>query len=159
MAVLISRGSQLTSCEECGAEYQAGTDCLACFHALLAFENERPAAFAAVHHLTVATYYLQHPRGYTADALSFWRDAVRSSLEGTTSQRQMLRRASSKFEGATRVREPTAVAPEWWPRKWPVTVQNVLQPGEVVGVEEYLERARRWARETSGSLERCARKP
>jgi hypothetical protein len=142
-------------CDQCGAARVRDSDCIACFHALLAFENERPAAFEAVHHLTVATYYLQHPRAYTADALTFWRDAIRASLEESTSSDEIRRRASLRFEGTTRVREPTAVPPVWWPSEWPITVQSVLQPGEDIEVAEYVERARGWARETLDALNRA----
>jgi len=133
-------------CEECGAPQLAGASCLDCFHGLLAFENEHPAAFGAVHHLTVASYYLQHPRGYKPEVLEMWRSAIADSLSGRSTPRDLLRRASAKFEGATRVRNPMAVSPAGWPRTWPVASLNVYDPRvEPPDEGSYIEIARAWA--------------
>jgi len=143
-------------CGDCGAVQPKGAACLSCFHALLAYENERPPAFGAVHHLTVATYYLQHPRGYTSDVLRAWRDLLSDALDagGRANPRDFLRRASRDFSGPIRVRDPEATPPEWWPRQWTMTIQSVITPDEVIEVEEYVARARQWAAETRGALER-----
>ena len=132
-------------CAQCGAEYDAGLDCEACFHALLAFENETPPAFGAVHHLTVIAYYLQHPKGYTTETLSAWREFLDMSLSGKASPNQLRQRARDKFEGSKRVRDDNATAPLGWPTRWPMTVQEVLRPEEPIGVDEYVSRARAWA--------------
>ena len=140
-------------CPECGAPQLPGNECLTCFHALLAFENERPHAFGAVHHLTVASYYLQHPTGYAFDVLRAWRDVIADTLDGRASIRDLLRRASREFEGAKRAREPGAVAPAWWPRMWPLTVQSVIVPDEPPDVQTYVTHARAWAAETRRALD------
>src|SRR5579862_4090261 len=132
-------------CDQCGALHSDGVTCEACFHALLAFENEHPAAFGAVHHLTVACYFLQHPRGYLPRVLDMWRTLIAESLDGRVTPRELQRRASRQFEGAARVRDPRAVPPEGWPTSWPLTVRDVLCPEESIGIEGYVARARAWA--------------
>jgi hypothetical protein len=126
--------------------------CEACFHALLAFENEHPAAFGAVHHLTVACYFLQHPRGYRPQVLDMWRNLIADSLNGRVTPRELQRRARRQFEGATRVRDPRAVLPVGWPTWWPVAVRNVLRPEETIGVDVYVARAGAWAEQTRDTL-------
>ena len=146
-----STGPPLTqSCNQCGAVYDDGTDCESCFHALLAYENERPAAFGAVHHLTVATYYLQHPAGYTREALAHWREIVGKALAGgdSASIRDLRQLSSKRFEGSKRVREPGASPPAWWPAAWPLTIQSVFTPGIDIDVDSYVHRAREWGRAT-----------
>jgi len=139
-------------CLECGATRTEGVSCLDCFHALLAYENEHPPAFGAVHHLTVACYYLQHPTGYAAAALEMWRSLLADALEKGTRPAEFLRRASATFEGATRARDPDAGIPDGWPSSWPVTVRDVLTPDESPAASEYIARAMRWARSTRTTL-------
>ena len=142
-------------CAQCGAAHSPGAECEACFHALLAYEYERPVAFGAVHHLTVAAYYLQHPAGYKTEALDFWRELIAESLDGLVTPRDLLKRASQRFGGATRTREEGATPPVWWPNEWPMTVQSVLRPEESPTVEEYIARARKWASATRATLDKC----
>jgi hypothetical protein len=140
------------SCSECGALFAEGADCQSCFHALLAYENERPPAFGAVHHLTVATYYLQHPAGYTPEALAHWREVVRRSLDGAAI-RELREFSGKQFEGSKRVREPGAAAPPWWPAAWPLAIQSVFTPEASPGIDDYVHRAREWARATLRALD------
>jgi hypothetical protein len=51
-------------CADCGAPAAEGETCRGMFDQLLAHEYALPEAFGAVHHLPVAVYSLQHPRGY-----------------------------------------------------------------------------------------------
>ena len=138
-------------CNQCGATHDDGADCESCFHALLAYENERPAAFGAVHHLTVATYYLQHPAGYTHEALTHWRELVGKALNGARI-RELRELSGRRFEGAKRVREPGSPPPAWWPAAWPVAIQDVFVPGTTVDVDIYVQRAREWAKATLATL-------
>ena len=139
-------------CDQCGAVFSVGEDCQSCFHALLAYENERPPAFGAVHHLTVATYYLQHPAGFTSEVLRSWYALLADTLDGRATPRELLRRARERFDGAKRVRDASAVPPAWWPREWPVTVQSVLKLDEQVEIDDYIARARSWASATRERL-------
>jgi hypothetical protein len=138
-------------CPECGAR-QSPASCIDCFHALLAFENENPPVFGAVHHLTVACYYLQHPSGYALPALEMWRTLVADSLARRATVAEMLRRSRARFEGATRARQPGAKPPAGWPTEWPMTVSGVLKPDESVTVAVYIDRAMEWARSTNAIL-------
>ena len=144
-------------CDECGALHSGGVTCRACFEALLAFENERPAAFGAVHHLTVACYFLQHPRGYNESALQMWRDLLADALDGRAAPRDLLKRAGRQFRGVRRVRDAQATVPAWWPPKWPVTVDAVLRPDESPTIDTYIQRAYEWAGQTRAQLERQPR--
>lgn len=139
-------------CAQCGVEYDDGFDCESCFHALLAFENENPPAFAAVHHLTVIAYSVQHPEGYSREALDAWREFLDVSLSGGATPTQLLDRARRKFGGSQRVRDQKAKVPSIWPKQWPVSVQEVFRPEEHIGVDAYVERARAWARAVNDTL-------
>jgi hypothetical protein len=140
------------SCNHCHAVHEDGADCESCFHALLAYENERPAAFGAVHHITVSTYYLQHPAGYRPEVLDHWREVIRKALAGATIRE--LREFSGKaFEGSKPVREPGATPPGWWPSSWPLTIQSVFVPDAIPDVDDYVDRARQWARATLDALD------
>jgi hypothetical protein len=48
------------TCAQCGAVYPSGGTCQDRFNQCLALEYENPAAYGAVHLLTVACYRLQH---------------------------------------------------------------------------------------------------
>ena len=144
-------------CPECGAPWETDEKCVDCFHALLAFENERPAAFGAVHHLTVACYYLQHPTGYTEEVLAMWLALIADALDGRATVRELRARSGRRFGGSRRVRDQGAKVPAWWPRQWPMTVHDVLRPSETLpSVEVYIDRGRRWAAETRKQLDQAS---
>lgn len=136
----------MANCADCGSAAEPGASCKECFDALLAFEFEHPVAFGAVHHLTVTSFYLQHPRGYSLDALGAWRTVLVESPDEKRAPTEIMKAMSARFEGATRVRDRAASAPEWWPASWPITVRDVLNPNhDLPTVEEYVARAREWA--------------
>jgi hypothetical protein len=142
------------ACLECGAEAPAGETCRDCFEALLAYENERPPAFGAVHHLTVACYSLQHPAGYARAALDSWRELIAATLDGRAAPNDLRHRLGQRFAGARRVREPGSRPPDWWPHSWTMVVRDVLGPSEPLPVvETYVERATRWARAVRADLD------
>jgi hypothetical protein len=133
-----------TPCDQCGA-MGAGVDCLAAFHGLLAYENENPPAFAAVHHITVPAFYLQHPRGYKRETLGLWRQIIADVLAGKATQRDMYQQMRSAFDGKRRVQDESADVPDGWPRRWSLTVQDAFDPeGKMPSVDSYVESARRW---------------
>lgn len=135
-------------CTECGGE-----SCEDCFHALLAYEAERPEAFGAVHHLTVSCFYLQHPRGYAHTTLRAWRELVSDALEVRTNVAQIRARNEREFGGATRVRDAGSEAPATWPRNWPLHVCDVIRPGDTPSVDDYVRRARDWAAAVRATLD------
>ena len=144
-------------CAGCGAVQEPGASCQECFDALLAFEYENPVAFGPVHHLTVASFYLQHPRGHAIAALDGWRDVLSQSLEANRAPRDILAEMRERFDGAKRVRDASAVTPEWWPREWPMTIRDVFDPTRPPpAVEEYVTRARAWAASVRRSLDERA---
>lgn len=133
-------------CPDCGAVPDEGETCRALFERLLAHEYALPPAFGAVHHLTVAAYSLQHPRGYSRDAIAMWRVIVDESLDGLSTPENFLERARARFSGGVRVREPGAEPPSGWPTRWPMTVADVVPPpDESPTPEGHIERVRRWA--------------
>jgi hypothetical protein len=141
-------------CPDCGAPLADGGSCRALFDELLAHEYAFPKAFGAVHHLTVAAYSLQHPRGYSHDAIRMWRVMVGESLDGVSTPEDFLIRARSRFSGGVRVREPGSQPPEGWPQRWPVTVADVLVPANETGdAEGHIGRVRRWAEAIRATLD------
>src|SRR5678815_1476301 len=80
-------------CPDCGAWVADNGSCRSLFDELLAHEYVFPAAFGAVHHLTVAAYYLQHPRGFSRAAIRGWRAIIAESLDGTATPAEFLTRA------------------------------------------------------------------
>lgn len=125
------------------------------FDALLAHEYGFPASFGAVHHLTVAAYYLQHPRGFSRGAIDGWRAMVAESLDASTTPAEFLRRARAQSRERLRVREPGAEPPWGWPRSWPMTVADVvISPGETPDADGHNGRVRQWAASIRETLER-----
>jgi hypothetical protein len=127
------------------------------FEQLLAHEYAFPPAFGAVHHLTVAAYSLQHPRGYSRDAVRMWRVIVGESLDGLSTPSDFLQRARAQFGGGVRVKEPGAEPPDDWPRTWAMTVADVIAPeGEAPSAEKHIERVRQWATSIRSTLDGIA---
>lgn len=113
---------------------------------MLAYENERPLVFGAVHHLTVPCYFLQHPTGYGRDVLDAWRELIADALDGRATPRALRQRTGRRFAGSRRVRDPDAGVPSDWPAAWTMTVVDVLNPLEPLPDEdEYIRRAMAWA--------------
>jgi hypothetical protein len=129
------------------------SSCRELFDRLLAHENESPQSFGAVHHLTVAAYFLQHPRGYSRGAIDMWRIIINESLDGVSTPADFLRRARGQYAGAVRVREAGAEPPPDWPTSWPLTVADVVaRDGETVDAERYTQRVRQWAESIRATL-------
>lgn len=124
------------------------------FDQLLAHEYAFPKAFGAVHHLTVAAYSLQHPRGYSHDAIRMWRVMVDESLDGVSTPQDFLIRARFQLGGDVRVREPGSQPPEGWPQRWPLTVADVVVPENDAGdAQGHIDRVRRWAKSIRATLD------
>lgn len=58
-------------CPACGAANADGRTCEDLFHQMLFWENEYPQHTLAVHHILVASYYIQHPHLYSPEGLQF----------------------------------------------------------------------------------------
>jgi len=144
----------MTLCPDCGAPVADGSSCRAMFDELLAHEYRFPESFGAVHHLTVAAYLLQHPRGYSRGAIEMWRTIVTDSLDGRATAQDFLQRARFQVgQGGVKVREPGADPPEGWPRSWPLTVADVIVPaGATPDADGHIDRVRRWAEAIRSTL-------
>ena len=144
----------MAHCPDCGAPVVDGRDCRELFGQLLAHEYESPQSFGAVHHLTVAAYFLQHPRGYSRGAIDMWRIIVDESLDGISTAADFLDRARGQLAGGgVRVREPGAEPPPNWPTSWPMTVADVIAAeGETVDAEDHTKRVRQWAESIRATL-------
>ena len=129
-------------CPDCGAPLAADEPCRTLFDRLLAHEYTFAEAFGAVHHLTVAAYSLQHPRGYSRDAVRMWQIIIAESLDGVSTPADFLDRARAHFTDGVRVREPGAEPPPGWPTRWPMTAADVVDAPDAA---THIDRVRRWA--------------
>jgi len=144
----------MAPCPDCGAPIADNASCHALFGELLAHEYAFPAAFGAVHHLTVAAYYLQHPRGFSRAAMRSWRAIITESLEGTATPADFSRRSRAQSDANVRIRERDAQPPEGWPRTWPMTVADaVVPPGEEPNVDGHIRRVTQWAKAIRETLD------
>jgi hypothetical protein len=137
-------------CPDCGALIADGDSCRALFDNLLAHEHTFPEAFGAVHHLTVTAYSLQHPRGYSRDAIRMWRVILAESLDGLSTPENFLERARAQFTGGVRVREPGTEPPEGWPHVWPVTAADVVGSPDAA---THIGLVRKWAESIRKTLD------
>jgi hypothetical protein len=129
---------------------EPGETCRTLFERLLAHEYTFPAAFGAVHHITVAAYSLQHPHNYSRDAIRMWRVIIAESLDGLSTPANFLQRARAQFSGGVRVREPGAVPPDGWPHLWPATAADVVGSTDA---DDHIERVRQWAESIRSTLD------
>ena len=144
----------MASCPDCGAPIADNGSCRSLFDELLAHEYVFPAAFGAVHHLTVAAYYLQHPRGFSRAAIRGWHAIIAESLDGTATPAEFLRRARAQSDTRVGIRERDAKPPDGWPRTWPKTVADVVvPPGEEPNADGHIRRVTDWARAIRATLD------
>jgi len=145
-------------CPDCGAPIADDGSCRALFDELLAHEYAFPTAFGAVHHLTVAAYYLQHPRGFSRAAIRGWRAIITESLDGTATPVEFLRRARAQSDARVRIRERDAEPPAGWPRAWPITVADAVVPtGEEPNADGHIRRVTQWAKAIRETLDTLSR--
>ena len=132
----------MPNCPDCGAPLADDEPCRAFFDRLLAHEYDYPEAFGAVHHLTVASYSPQHPRGYARDAIQMWQQMIAESLDGLSTPADFLERARAHFTGGVRVREPGAEPPAGWPTRWTMTAADVAGAPDAA---THIDRVRQWS--------------
>ena len=147
----------MASCPDCGAPIEENGSCRSLFDELLAHEYVFLAAFGAVHHLTVAAYYLQHPRGFSRASIRGWQSILAEALDGTAMPAEFLRRARARSDAKVRIRERDAEPPEGWPRAWPMTVADVVvPPGEAPNADGHIRRVTEWAKAIRTTLDALA---
>jgi hypothetical protein len=89
-------------CPECGAGFPPGEECVDRFNACLALEFENPGSYGAVHHLTVATYMLQHPSRYSREGWLATRKLLVDFLRNGKTTEQVRRENRRRFEGGNK---------------------------------------------------------
>lgn len=87
------------NCHQCGATYPTDESCQDRFYLCLALEYENPAAFGAVHHLTVTCFMLQHnayARNGWLEARNILAQFVHSGVEPAQIRRQLHSQRNSR---------------------------------------------------------------
>lgn len=127
-------------CPECGAPRVDGMTCWDQLGLLLAWEANDPE-LAAQHFLTVASYNLQHPAQFTAEAIEGLRQMYIAHLDHGLPVAEIRRRNAKTYEGKARVlRDEADRHPVL--RTWKMTIADVYIPDHPEGVAK---RGREWA--------------
>ena len=127
-------------CPRCGA-----CGCRAAFDACLVLDYS-DSRYGTVHHLTVATYMLQHgiyADGVTADAARFIIRHIDRPPDPYTMKE--LRRHT---DGATKVVSPDSATSQRLQREWPYTIRDVDTSNE----HTYRRTVRRWAKSVADHI-------
>lgn len=132
-------------CPECGALWPEGRTCEDDFHQMLFWETEYPAYFAAVHHLLVLCFSMQHPRRYTAEGLDAAKLVLIEFVANGATPQEMRRRNAAHFASDRRTTVMTARPDNQGayahPVRWTMTAADVAR----ADVHSYVENTRRWA--------------
>ena len=132
----------MSVCPQCGAHWPEEEGCQARFDQCMALEFETPAAFGAVHHLSVACYMLQH----NLYARPVWLEARRmlaQFVQGEITPAEYRKRQRGKFDQSrrawrvTRGEKLAAFGMIVWSR----TIADVC----LTDAEQYCEDVRLWA--------------
>ncbi|MEP6775693.1 MAG: DUF5946 family protein, partial [Chloroflexota bacterium] len=129
-----------TTCPECGAAIVNGLTCWEQLGRILAWEYQ-DRELADQHFLTVASYNIQHPAQFTAEAIERLRAAFVEHLDRGTSVRELRRRAASAYEGHTRVLRAAEKRRQVL-RAWSITIADVYIPDRPQGAAA---RVKAWA--------------
>lgn len=115
-------------------------DCWGQLGAVLAWEWQDPELFA-LHFVTVASYNLQHPAQFTAEAIAGLKRAYADHLDRGTPVSLIRTEVSAAVDGNTRVKRPPG---DQRPvlRHFDMTIADVYQSGHS---EEAAARVRAWA--------------
>ena len=124
----------LQFCPECGAHWKDGITCQENFHQMLAWESNHPQVNYSVHHLTVLSYYLQHPRLYSPQGLAGAEQLLVDFLENGLSPQEVRRRQKNKVASDRRAWKigGTEGARGSYPHPvhWNMTAADVIAGGE-----------------------------
>lgn len=129
-------------CPRCGAEYPSDEQCRNRFERSMALEYENPAAWGAVHHLTVLCYMLQHNE-YSREVWLEARKMLAQFIEGDITPDTMRKRNRSKFDSAHRTWSVTKgpKLPEFDAVVWSRTIADI----RLDDPETYCADVRLWA--------------
>ena len=139
-------------CPECGAARQAERTCQDDFHEMLVWESEHPEFAREVHHLTVLSYYLQHPSLYSLEGLRGAQQLLVDMLERGLSPGDVRRRDRAKVDSGKRTYKiagtPASHATYTYPVHWPLTAADVIAAGPAA----YCDSVRAWSRSVLQAL-------
>jgi hypothetical protein len=131
-----------STCPKCGAQLPTGETCRERFDLFLAKEFENPGTYGAVHHLTVASYMLQH-NGYSREAWPKVREMLRQFIEDGLTPAEARRQNRQQVDSGKRTWKVTGgeKLPEVDQIDWTRTVADV----RLDTVEHYQEDITAWA--------------
>ena len=142
---------KLGTCPECGAPWPEGRGCQDYFHQMLAWEWEDPRNLA-VHHLTVLSYHMQHPRLYSPEGLDGGKRLLVDFLDREVSPEEARRRNRGPMDSGRREFKITGTADHQGayarPVRWTMTGADVI----AAGIERYIDSVQAWARSILESL-------
>ena len=143
------KSTQTRTCPECGAPLVHALDCRGQLGAMIAWEWQDPELMAQ-HFLTIASYNLQHPAQFTAEALAGLREQFIDHLDNGVPIQEIRRRVSSLAEGNTKVLIPAA---DRHPvlHHWPMSIADVYLPDQPAGAAD---RVKAWAASIRTELRR-----
>jgi hypothetical protein len=119
---------------------------------MLFWEAENPADGAAVHHLMVLCFHLQHPCRYSPDGLSEARRLLAEFVERGASPGEVRQRNRSRVDSSRRkwkiAGTPVSHGSYDPPIRWTMTAADVVAGG----AEHYCDNVRAWARSINTML-------
>lgn len=144
--------AQQTYCPECGAEWADGKTCQDDFNQMLAWEFGQPELWEA-HHLTVLSYYLQHPSLYSAEGLNNGKWLLIEFVQNGLAPEEMRTRNRDKVDAGKRAWKLRATGDAHGayanPVEWPITAAQVVTGG----TSGYCDNVRAWAESVYAALE------
>jgi hypothetical protein len=134
-------------CPLCGGEFASVEQCRERFDLCMALEYENPAAYGAVHHLSVACYMLEH-NAYSAEVWQEARNMLAGFIRDGITPEQVRRQSRSRFDSRHRSWSVTTGAklPEFDSIVWTRTIAGV----RLDDPETYCKDVMLWAESSSG---------
>lgn len=139
-------------CPECGAAWSGGQTCETYFHQMLFWEAEFPAYGAEVHHLTVLSYFLQHPSLYSPEGLREARRLLAEFVEQGASPAEVRQRNRAQVDSSRRDWKITATATSHGAYAQAVTWTMTSADVVAGGTDHYCANVRAWAKSITETL-------
>ncbi len=140
-------------CPECGAPIRGVSECNDYLNEMIRWDFQDFLGVGQIHHLTVLSYNLQHPRVYSPKGLEDAKDSLREFLAHPEAFREHDARNREKLASNVRDWKIAGTAedhaeyssqPEWTMR-----ASDVVE----AGLPRYVENVKKWARSIQHSLE------
>lgn len=135
---------KLRICLECGAVLENVESCQDYFHQMLFWEAENPS-YGEVHHLSVLSYYLQHPNLFSQEGLDVAKGLLAEFLVEKITPKTARKRMVAKLESG--INKPKIAGTEDsqgsynYQIAWRITALDVVAGG----VANYCDFVRKWA--------------